>query len=179
MPEIEIRPALSADYEQLFKINLSNRTEYVWQMDRLIEEGQITIGFREVRLPRAIQVEHPHPEESLTKVAQSASGVLAAILQGAPVGYIILDESLVPSGVWIRNLAVAEQHRRQGIGSALLISAQEWAVQRRMKKIFLETQSKNYPAIRMALKLGFELSGYNDRYYANQDIALFFSRLLR
>jgi ribosomal protein S18 acetylase RimI-like enzyme len=179
MPEIEIRPAVSTDYEQLFRIDLSNRTEYVWQMDRLIEEGQITIGFREVRLPRAIQVEHPHPKESLMKAAQSSSGVLVAVLKGLPVGYIILDESMVPSGVWIRNLAVAEEHRRQGIGSALLISAQEWAIQRRLRKIFLETQSKNYPAIRLAVKLGFELSGYNDRYYANQDIALFFSRLLR
>lgn len=179
MPEIEIRPALSTDYEHLFNIELSSQTEYVWQMDRLVEEGQITIGFREVRLPRAIQVECPLPKDSLVKIAQKASGVLAAVLQGVPVGYIILDESMVPSGVWIRNLAVAEQHRRQGIGSALLISAQEWASRRRLRKIFLETQSKNYPAIRLAVKLGFELSGYNDRYYANQDIALFFSRLLR
>jgi len=179
MPEIEIRPALSTDFEYFSQINLSNRCEYVWQMDRLIEEGQFTVRFREIRLPRSIQVEHPHPVESLQKVAQAAGGMLAAVLQGMPVGYIILDESMVPSGVWVRNLAVAEEHRRQGIGSALMIYAQEWAIQRRFKKIILETQSKNYPAIRMAIKLGFELSGYNDRYYANQDIALFFSRLLR
>lgn len=179
MPEIEIRPALSTDFEALLAIGLSNRTEYVWQMDRLVEEGQITISFREVRLPRAILIDNPNPVESWQKVAKSSSGILVAILQGSPVGYIILDESMVPNGVWIRNLAVAEQHRRQGIGSALLISAQEWAIQRRLRKIILETQSKNYPAIRMAIKLGFELSGYNDRYYANQDIALFFSRLLR
>lgn len=179
MPEIEIRPALSTDYEYLSKIDPSNRTEYVWQMDRVITEGQITIGFREVRLPRAIQVEHPHPADLIHKTAQASSGVLVAVLKGTPIGYIILDESLVPSGVWIRDLAVIEEHRRQGIGTALLISAQEWAIQRRLRKIILETQSKNYPAIRMVVKMGFELSGYNDRYYANQDIALFFSRLLR
>lgn len=179
MPEIEIRPAVSTDYEHLAKIDPSNRTEYVWQMDRVIEEGQITIGFREVRLPRAIQVEHPHPRDLSHKTGQASSGVLVAALKGIAVGYIILDENVIPSGVWIRDLAVLEEHRRQGIGSALLLSAQEWAIQRRLKKIILETQSKNYPAIRMAVKLGFELSGYNDRYYANQDIALFFSRLLR
>jgi RimJ/RimL family protein N-acetyltransferase len=35
-------------------------------------------------------------------------------------------------------------------------------------------QSKNYPAIALARKLGFSYSGYSDRYYADQDIALFF-----
>lgn len=179
MPEIEIRPAVSADFGHLADIDLSNRTEYVWQMDRLVEEGQITIGFREVRLPRSIIVDIPKPPMILQKQAQSSSGALVAILQGIPVGYIFLVDNLIPLGVWIKDLAVMEPYRRQGIGTALLLSAQEWAIQRRMKKIILETQSKNYPAIRMALKMGFELSGYNDRYYANQDIALFFSRLLR
>lgn len=179
MPEIEIRPALSTDFDELIKINLSNRTEYVWQMDRTFEEGQITIGFREVRLPRAIHVELPRTANSLHKAAEQSSGTLVGVLKGTPVAFINLDDSLVPNGVWIKDLAVLEQYRRQGIGSALLLAAQEWAVQRRLRKVILETQSKNYPAIRMAVKMGFELSGYNDQYYANQDIALFFSRLLR
>ena len=38
------------------------------------------------------------------------------------------------------------------------------------KKIFTEDQVK---------KLGFELCGYNDHYFANHDIALFFSKWLR
>jgi RimJ/RimL family protein N-acetyltransferase len=40
-------------------------------------------------------------------------------------------------------------------------------------------QSKNHPAIQLAHKLGFEFCGYNDHYFSNQDIALFFSRPLR
>jgi hypothetical protein len=40
-------------------------------------------------------------------------------------------------------------------------------------------QPKNYPAICLAQKLGFDLCGYNDRYFANQDIALFFAKNLR
>jgi RimJ/RimL family protein N-acetyltransferase len=36
-------------------------------------------------------------------------------------------------------------------------------------------QSKNHPAIAMARKLGFSYAGYSDRYYVDQDIALFFS----
>jgi len=34
------------------------------------------------------------------------------------------------------------------------------------------------PAVRLVQKMGFEFSGYHDRYYANQDIALFFTKRL-
>jgi ribosomal protein S18 acetylase RimI-like enzyme len=40
----------------------------------------------------------------------------------------------------------------------------------------LEIQTKNHPAISFAQKHGFQFCGYNERYYPNGDIALFFSR---
>jgi ribosomal protein S18 acetylase RimI-like enzyme len=52
-------------------------------------------------------------------------------------------------------------------------------MQKNNRRIILEMQPKNYPAIKLTQKLGFELCGYNDHYYANQDIALFFSKWLR
>jgi hypothetical protein len=48
-----------------------------------------------------------------------------------------------------------------------------------MSQLFLEMQSKNIPAIRLATKMGSVFSGYSDRYYPNQDIALFFALSLR
>jgi ribosomal protein S18 acetylase RimI-like enzyme len=43
----------------------------------------------------------------------------------------------------------------------------------------LETQTKNHPAICFYRKHGFVFCGFNDRYYTNQDIALFFAQNLR
>jgi RimJ/RimL family protein N-acetyltransferase len=40
-------------------------------------------------------------------------------------------------------------------------------------------QSKNVPAIRLAQKSGFEFCGYNDQYYLNKDVALFFAKVLK
>ena len=40
-------------------------------------------------------------------------------------------------------------------------------------------QSKNYPAISFAQKQGLAFCGYNDRYYASQDVALFFGMTLK
>jgi GNAT superfamily N-acetyltransferase len=76
-------------------------------------------------------------------------------------------------------LVVVPSARRKGIASALILAAQDWARRRNDRRMILELQSKNTPAIRMALKLGFEFCGYNDHYYLNQDIALFFTQFLR
>jgi hypothetical protein len=37
-------------------------------------------------------------------------------------------------------------------------------------------QSKKYPAICFLEKNGFDFCGYNERFYRNQDIALYFGR---
>jgi ribosomal protein S18 acetylase RimI-like enzyme len=71
---------------------------------------------------------------------------------------------------------VAPNWRRRGVASAMLDSAREWAEQRGHRRIFLELQSKNHAAIRLAQKHGYEFCGYNDHYYSTQDVALFFAR---
>jgi RimJ/RimL family protein N-acetyltransferase len=60
-----------------------------------------------------------------------------------------------------------------------VLAAQDWASQRNLLRMILETQSKNYAAIHLAMKLGYEFCGYNDQYYASRDIVLFFARFLK
>jgi hypothetical protein len=55
----------------------------------------------------------------------------------------------------------------------------EWAKQHSLDRIVIEMQPKNYPAQCMAQKLGFNFCGYQDPYYTNRDIALFFSKSVR
>jgi len=70
------------------------------------------------------------------------------------------------------------RQRRQGIGTALVLAAENWAVQHDSHRMVIEMQSKNHPAIRMAQKLGFDFSGFHERYFGNLDIALFFSKVI-
>ena len=86
---------------------------------------------------------------------------------------------MAPNTTWVTDLVVLRRQRRQGIGTALLLASQDWALQKKNRRIILEMQPKNFPAISLAQKLGFDLCGYNDHYYTNQDIALFFSKWLR
>lgn len=178
MPEIEIRHAVVTDIPRLLELEHSFQTAYVWQMDRSFEKGQWVITFREVRLPRTARVDYPVPVEVLQTELMQRSGLLVASLDSEPVGYVGVKANPVASTAWVVDLVVKEEMRRKGIGSALVYAAQEWAMQRALNRMVLETQSKNFPAIHLAMKLGYEFCGYNDQYYATRDIALFFARFL-
>lgn len=179
MPEIEIRPAVFIDLPVLATMDHSIETGHVWQMDRMIDNGHISINFREVRLPRTVRVEYPNPFVWEDKNILEDPGLLVAEMDGQQVGYIYIKPAQQPFTAWVRDLAVRPDLRRKGIGSALILSAQEWALRRNLRRLVIEMQSKNFPAIQMVLKLGCDFCGYNDHYYTNQDIALFFASFLR
>jgi ribosomal protein S18 acetylase RimI-like enzyme len=148
-------------------------------MDRFRDEGQLSINFREIRLPRPITVEYPRVPEKMAENWETRTAFLVGILEDEPVGYICLADGMSPSTAWVTDLAVHPACRRQGIASALVLAAAEWAAQQKNRRMVMEMQSKNLAAIRLAQKLGYDFCGYNDHYYENQDIALFFSQFLR
>jgi ribosomal protein S18 acetylase RimI-like enzyme len=178
MPEIRVRHLVATDLPGLMGMDHSSSTEYVWQLELRREAGQLVATFREVRLPRAIALRYPQDPFSLADEWTHKAGVFTAVLARQAVGYMCLTER--PASVaWITDLVVSPESRRQGVASALLLAALEWAAARGHRRLFLEMQSKNYPAIRMAQKHGFEFCGYNDHYYVTQDVALFFARALK
>lgn len=179
MPQIEIRPVISTDIVELIHLDHTCKTNYVWQMDRLLDDGQVQVKFREIRLPRSVQVPYPRLAESMADDWQLAPGLLTALHEGVPVGYVRLIENYEVQTAILRDIVVDHKIRRQGIATVMVMAAQNWAVQRGHRRITMEMPSKNFPGIKLALKLGYEFSGYNDSYYPNKDIALFFSRYLK
>lgn len=180
MPEIEIRPAVQEDLPYLVKIEHSFQSLFVWQMDRVIQDGQISIVFRQMRLPRAVRVDYAGSHPLLDKENWSRyQAVLVATITQIPIGYVGISDQFAPRTLWITDCAVREDLRRQGIGSALILASQEWGSEHGFRRVILEMQSKNHAAIQLARKLGYEFCGYNDHYLPNQDIALFYTRSLR
>jgi ribosomal protein S18 acetylase RimI-like enzyme len=180
MPQIEIRPAVSSDIPALTALDHRYTTEYVWQMelnqDR--ELGEVAVNFRQMRLPRSVRVDYPRqplrPEDGWTQ----SSGLLVGQLEEKSIGYVGLSLNRMPGAAWITDLVVDRAHRRQGIGASLVLAGVEWAVQMGRYGLVLEMQPKNYPAIQLASKLGFEFCGYNDAYYPNREIGIFFYKAL-
>lgn len=180
MPEIRIRPAVETDIPILIAMDHNYVTDYVWQMDAFQQEEEAAaVRFRTMRLPRSASINYPRNPQDLATDWMSRLVILVGELEGTPVGYISVGTSQAPRTAWVTDLAVARRVRRQGIGTALLLAVETWAAQHGASRLVLEMQPKNFPAICLAEKLGFSFSGYSDRYYMNQDIALFFARTVR
>ncbi|MFL7813967.1 MAG: GNAT family N-acetyltransferase [Anaerolineales bacterium] len=175
MAEINIRPAISTDIPKLIALDHDFATGHVWQMTLDLTEIQTQVSFREVKLPRDVHVNYPR---SIRKLADdwTKRDLLLLAEEGEIVrGYISLQLGLAPASAWVEDLVVDRLQRRKGIGSALVLAAQDWCGRKRLHRITLEMQPKNYPAIQFANHLGFEFSGYNDQFYHDQEIAIFFS----
>lgn len=179
MPDIQLRPTVATDLSRLMSFDHSISSEAVWQLELRRDPGQINASFREVRLPRSTEVAYPHDPYSLADDWIRKSMMYTAFDGQDPVGYISLLERGTASVVWITDLVVTAACRRKGVGATLLAAAQDWAVSRSHRRLIIELQSKNFPAIRLAQKMGFEFCGYNDHYYLTQDVALFFSKALK
>ncbi|HSM72058.1 MAG TPA: GNAT family N-acetyltransferase [Anaerolineales bacterium] len=177
MDSFEIRPAASSDLPSLMAIDHSISSDYVWQLDLRSDANQVTASFREVRLPRSVDVAYPRDPSALGDEWTKRDAVLVALQGEIPVGYICAVQASAVT--WITDLAVAQGVRRRGAASSLLTAVQAWALERSVRRIILETQSKNHPCIRLAQKFGYEFCGYNDQYYSTQDVTLFFGRALK
>lgn len=179
MPQVQVRPATTADLLTLTNLDHSYSTDYVWQMETREENETVSVTFRNVRLPRSVRASPPRDPRHLLEVWNSRVCFLVAEEGGQIKGYINLTYASVSATGWIADFGVERRFRRMGVGSVLLAAALQWGRSNHMHRVILETQSKNYPAIAFAQKHGLTYCGYNDRYYPNQDVAIFFGANLK
>lgn len=179
MAAFEIRPASASDLSRLVVLDHSGLSDYVWQLELRSEPGQVTATFHEVRLPRSIEVQYPRDPLSLADEWTHRDVILVATQEGMPIGYLCAVADQSSAVAWVTDLVVSPMQRRKGAASALLTAVQTWALERAIRRLVLEMQSKNQAYIRLAQKFGYEFCGYNDQYYQTQDVALFFGRAVK
>lgn len=174
-----VRPASLADLNACLMLDHACVTDHVWQMRAEDSESEVRVAFQTVRLPRRMRAEYPRQLDQLVEDWQRGEGFLVAEVDSEVRGYV--DVLALPwQGMgWMANLAVERGYRRQGIGRALVRHARQWAREQGLQVILAEATTKNYPALCFYQKLGFQFCGFNDHYYPNQDIALFFAQSLR
>ena len=173
-----IRRAEREDLAACARLDPSYVTERVWQIDERRRGEDTSLAFRQVRLPRPLRAEYPRAVDHLASDWERRECFLVA--EGADGDILGFLDLIVPYDAttgWIKHLIVAEQARRQGLGTALLRGAIAWCEYHHLARIMAECQSKNYPAIAFYQKNGLEFCGFNDLYYG-RDIALFFAARL-
>ena len=172
---MKIRPAISTDIPKMIALDHDFATDHVWQMNIDLTEVQTQVSFREVKLPREVHVNYPRIYRKLLDDWTERDLLILAEEGEFVRGYISVQLGLAPASAWVQDLVVDRLYRRKGVGSALIQAARNWCGKKRLNRLTLEMQPKNHPAIQFAYGLGFEFSGYNDQYYRDQEIAIFFS----
>lgn len=174
-----IRPAQARDLDACLALDESFETEYVWQMDSRRSNGSIQLGFQTTRLPRPMKVAAQSPHDAIADHFELGECFLVAEEYPRIGGFIDVTAERGERTAWIHHLVVANDLRRHGVGKQLLSAALSWAHDRKMRAVMASITTKNYPASSFLQKCGFAFCGFNDQYYHNRDIALFFSCNLR
>lgn len=121
-------------------------------------------------IPQLVRLEHlcfsrPWTAEQLrSQLKDSQHETIAALVpDGSILGYVgmmyVLDEG------YISNVAVSPDHRRQGIGDALITRLCEICRAHDLAFVTLEVRAGNAPAIALYEKHGFERVGLRKNYY--------------
>jgi len=92
----------------------------------------------------------------------SADGTVAED-SGKIVGFILTEEN--PPLAHVITLDVAESHRRQGVGSALLAESERNLSLRGVRTVLLETSTENEAAVAFWQKHGYRIEATLRRYY--------------
>lgn len=179
MAEVEIRPAVSSDISALEKFDHTSETTQVWRVDGSITKERIATELNEVKLPRVLRLSYPRRGEPLKDTWTRHLLFLIASCEGNPAGYLTLDEDIDKLSAAVHDLVVNLPFRRQGIATALIITAQDWVKRRGMTRLVLEVPAKNHAMVELATKLRFGYTGMIDNFYHNGDMALFYMSALK
>ena len=146
-----IRPAEPGDAEALVDLGRAvGREREGW----LITDDWRSPG-DERRYLRAVR-RYPH---AAVFVAETSGGDV--------VGRLSLSRDQHPASTHVADLGllVAREHRRRGVGGALLAQAVEWAREVGIRKLELHVFPYNKAAIALYERFGFEREGYRKRHY--------------
>jgi ribosomal-protein-alanine N-acetyltransferase len=123
-----------------------------------------------------VDLYHRFPETFI--VAEGDGQIAGYIMCRIEVGLSSLGlGGLIKKG-HVVSVAVVLQHRRRGIGEALVNKAMEAMKLHNAKQCFLEVRTSNEEAIGLYKKLGFEVTRTNHGYYADGEDAYVMTKRL-
>ena len=156
--------------QNLSDINRANQPfEILGKVTPSLQNGRWSL--KESLLPEGERYLKTYPCDEVDYTAYIGSGDRAAFLcyDGEEcIGQTVLHRDW-NRYAFVEDLCVAAQHRRKGVGKALMEQACIWAKAQGMKGLSLETQDNNVAACRFYSAIGMELGGVNTKLYRQFD----------
>ena len=155
MSEFVVRPAEPGDAEKLVRLAEAVSAEPGGWL--ITTDGEWRSVGEERRYLKAVR-RYPH----------AAVFVAERSRDGAVIGRLSLARDTHPASSHVADLGlmVSSESRRQGVGSALLDAAVDWARGAGIRKLELHVFPWNEPAIHLYEKFGFEREGIRKGHYA-------------
>ena len=142
---MRIRPYIPEDRDALVRITLICFDGV--SIDQNIEKKFGKVGGRDWKFRKARHI--------IWDIEANPEGIFVAEEDGEPVGYVTTRPDHETKIGWIPNLAVLPEHRRKGIGKALMDRALDYLKEKGMEMAKIETLEQNEVGKRFYPKVGF------------------------
>lgn len=170
---VDIRPLSSVDQSLLERLIVGYTSDEAYQVIREETPDLVRFELRLVRLERPFVKRYPLDAQMIAQYSALAAADHAfGVFTGATCVAIALCEPRPwNSSLHVHEFHVAPAFHRQGIGRALMAAVEEHARAEGMRRLALETQTTNAPAIRFYRALGFTLDAVDISLYSGNDLA--------
>jgi GNAT superfamily N-acetyltransferase len=177
-----IRDGVEADIDLCMALDHSYTSDYVWQVQIERDDPHYyQMTFRTERLPRTLEASYLASAERLKlALPDDHCFLVAAERDGAGIlGYCVMSQQQTHRVAIVHDLVIERAYRRSRIGSKLLNIARRWGREKHLQRLLVEVNTRNHPAIVFCQSSGLTFCGYNERYFDQQEIAIFFGQNLR
>jgi ribosomal protein S18 acetylase RimI-like enzyme len=181
---IQVEPLVQLDRAALCGLALGYTSHAKYNVTKVESDRRLGFMLERVALAQPYYKRYTHLDATtLDSYEQMASlgFSFCAHADGRCVGLALAEPCHWNKSLWVRELHVAESHRRNGIGQQLVLALTAQARSAGLRTLVCETQNTNAPAMDFYQKTGFQLEGVDLSYYSNADfpdgeIALFMKK---
>lgn len=178
MAKLKVILANSTNHEDMLELDHSFKSQYAYRMRADMENKNASFRFEPVKLPREAHLSYMRDKNSLLKTWDDASLIYVGVLDDVLVSYVAIDAKTLPMTARVTNLVVMPEVRQNGIGRTMLAAVEDWTARQGLLRILLEIPMRNYPMVELSRRCGYEICGFMEQYFPNDDPALFYQKRL-
>ena len=170
----DIRPLVMVDQSLLERLITAGYTSTeAYQVAREETPDRIRFELWLIQLDQPVVKRYPLDAQMIARYLAlvTAGHAFGAFVDEACVGIALCEPHTWNAGLFIHEFRIAPSFQRMGIGRALMAAVEEHARAEGMRRVVLETQTTNVPAIRFYRALGFTLDAVDISLYSNDDLA--------